>query len=132
LGVVPKSYLPNYSEFYERRHFAPAPRGNGAMVLGENACPFGTDLLFCCKNFPDFVLGVEICEICGRRGPRPPARSRRGDGSRKPVRQQRDRNESRLPALFGRFRFRAADLRLRLLRWGGRESTTDLVFAALI
>jgi NAD+ synthase (glutamine-hydrolysing) len=63
LGVVPKSYLPNYKEFYDARYFSPAANNSTSEVLiaGENA-PFGTDLLFRCDNVPDLVLGVEICE----------------------------------------------------------------------
>ena len=63
LGVVPKSYLPNYREFYEKRHFAP-----GAGIAGEtirvagHAAPFGTDLLFEAEDLPGFTLGIEICE----------------------------------------------------------------------
>jgi NAD+ synthase (glutamine-hydrolysing) len=63
LGVIPKSYLPNYKEFYDARYFSPAANAVSCevRVAGQNA-PFGTDLLFACENFPDFVLGVEICE----------------------------------------------------------------------
>ena len=64
LGVVPKTVLPNYGEFYEKRQFS-----SGADYRGENTIriagwdvPFGRDLLFCCREMPDFVLGVEICE----------------------------------------------------------------------
>jgi len=63
LGVVPKSFLPNYREFYEKRHFA---HGRGLTdlwidVAGEEA-PFGTDLVFAAANLPGFRFGVEICE----------------------------------------------------------------------
>lgn len=62
LGIVPKTYLPNYGEFYEKRLFAPAPDFNSVIeVLGQSV-PFGSKLLFCCRNMPDFILGVEICE----------------------------------------------------------------------
>ncbi|MGV7034666.1 NAD(+) synthase [Methylobacterium symbioticum] len=63
LGVVPKSYLPNYREFYEKRHFA-----SGAGIAGETIrvagaeAPFGTDLLFAAEDLPGFTLGIEICE----------------------------------------------------------------------
>lgn len=62
LGVVPKSNIPNYSEFYERRHFAPAPGTNGEITIGGGVYPFGTKLLFSCLHLPAFTLGVEICE----------------------------------------------------------------------
>lgn len=63
LGVVPKSFLPSYREFYEKRHFAPASqrRGDSIRVAGRTA-PFGTDLLFAPQSLPGFVLHVEICE----------------------------------------------------------------------
>jgi NAD+ synthase (glutamine-hydrolysing) len=63
LGVVPKSFLPNYREFYEKRHFAHG-RGCTEMwigVAGEEV-PFGTDLVFAAANLPGFRFGVEICE----------------------------------------------------------------------
>ena len=63
LGVVPKSYLPNYREFYEKRHFAPGAGVRGETVaIGATAAPFGTDLLFAAADLPGFTLGVEICE----------------------------------------------------------------------
>lgn len=63
LGVVPKSFLPNYREFYEKRHFA---HGRGCTdlwigVAGEEV-PFGTDLVFAAANLPGFRFGIEICE----------------------------------------------------------------------
>ena len=63
LGVVPKSHLPNYREYYERRHFAAARDAlqDTVRVLGE-AVPFGPDLLFECRDLPGLVLHVEICE----------------------------------------------------------------------
>ncbi|MFT8541595.1 NAD(+) synthase [Acetobacter sp.] len=63
LGVVPKSYLPNYREFYEKRHFAPGAAVRGqSMHLGGQDVPFGVDLLFTAHDVPGFCLGVEICE----------------------------------------------------------------------
>jgi NAD+ synthase (glutamine-hydrolysing) len=63
LGVVPKSFLPNYREYYEKRLFAAArdARTNHIEVSGQDA-PFGTDLIFRASDLPLFVLGVEICE----------------------------------------------------------------------
>ena len=62
-GVVPKTYLPNYREFYEARQFTPgdAARATEITLAGQRA-PFGTDLLFRCAELSDFVLHVEICE----------------------------------------------------------------------
>ena len=63
VGVAPKSYLPNYREFYERRHFAPGDdqRGQTIDVAGDRV-PFGPDLLFRATDVPGFVLHVEVCE----------------------------------------------------------------------
>lgn len=62
LGLVPKTHLPNYAEFYELRHFTPAPAETRSVTLCGASVPFGTDLLFRCREMPDFCLGVEICE----------------------------------------------------------------------
>ena len=64
LGVVPKTVLPNYGEFYEKRQFSSGAdyRGENTIRLAGRDVPFGRDLLFCCREMPDFVLGVEICE----------------------------------------------------------------------
>jgi len=63
LGVVPKSYLPNYREYYEKRHFASGRDAiaREAVVNGERV-PFGTGLLFEATNVDGFVLGMELCE----------------------------------------------------------------------
>jgi NAD+ synthase (glutamine-hydrolysing) len=62
LGVVPKSYLPTYREFYERRQIAPGDGEHGTIRIGDMQAPFGADLLFAAADLPDFVLHVEICE----------------------------------------------------------------------
>lgn len=62
LGVVPKTNLPNYGEFYEARWFTPAPAEAKAISLLGQQVPFGTDLLFCCRELPEYKLAVEICE----------------------------------------------------------------------
>ena len=63
VGVVPKTYLPNYREFYEARQFTPgdAARASEIDLAGQHA-PFGTDLLFRLEEQRNFVLHVEICE----------------------------------------------------------------------
>ncbi len=63
LGIVPKSFLPNYREFYEKRQFAAARNAVSREVsfLGR-AVPFGSDLIFDAANVRDFSLHVEICE----------------------------------------------------------------------
>ena len=63
LGVVPKSYLPNYREFYEKRHFIPAAGIKTQQIrLNDQLLPFGTKLLFSCQNIVDFCFALEICE----------------------------------------------------------------------
>jgi len=64
LGVVPKSHLPNYKEFYDARYFAAAWQAvSTSVVLGTGeSVPFGIDLLFTAAGEPPLVVGVEICE----------------------------------------------------------------------
>ena len=63
LGVVPKSFLPNYREFYEHRWFAPGAGVTGLDVtLAGQTVPFGTDLVFAASDLDDFVFHLEICE----------------------------------------------------------------------
>ena len=63
LGVVPKSFLPNYREYYEKRWFASGLglTGLDISVAGQTA-PFGTDLIFAASNLDDFIFHIEICE----------------------------------------------------------------------
>jgi NAD+ synthase (glutamine-hydrolysing) len=62
LGVAPKSYLPTYREFYERRQVAPGDDVRGTLRIGGTEVPFGPDLLFAAEDVPGFVLHVEVCE----------------------------------------------------------------------
>jgi NAD+ synthase (glutamine-hydrolysing) len=65
LGVAPKSYLPTYREFYERRQVAPGDDISGTIRIGGRdgiEVPFGPDLLFAADDVPGFVLHVEVCE----------------------------------------------------------------------
>ncbi|NGO76419.1 NAD(+) synthase [Streptomyces sp. YC504] len=63
LGVVPKSYTPNYREFYERRQIADGDdeRGGTIRIAGQEL-PFGTDLLFAADDVPGLVVHAEVCE----------------------------------------------------------------------
>ena len=63
LGVAPKSYLPTYREFYERRWFAPGDDRHGSTItlLGAEV-PFGPDLIFSATDVPGLAVHVEICE----------------------------------------------------------------------
>ena len=65
LALIPKTHIPNYGEFYEARHFTPAPAtsfwvsgdwSNGKQVY------FGTDILFTCPQLPELAVGCEVCE----------------------------------------------------------------------
>jgi NAD+ synthase (glutamine-hydrolysing) len=63
LGVVPKSYLPNYREFYEKRQFAAARSAIADTIAIDGVrVPFGPDLVFACEDVEHLQLHVEICE----------------------------------------------------------------------
>ncbi|MDQ0471239.1 NAD(+) synthase [Labrys wisconsinensis] len=63
LGAVPKSYLPNYREFYERRHFTSGLGVTGGEIaVAGHSVPFGVDLLFRSEGSVPFTFHVEICE----------------------------------------------------------------------
>lgn len=63
LGVIPKSFLPNYREYYENRWFAPgAGLSRLEIDVAGRTAPFGTDLIFAAENVSDFVFHAEMCE----------------------------------------------------------------------
>lgn len=63
LGIIPKTFLPNYKEFYDPRWFASGGDTQAKFIeFNQDTIPFGTDLLFRIKNFPLALVGVEICE----------------------------------------------------------------------
>ena len=63
LGVVPKTYLPNYREFYEKRHFVSGINViDREITLAGQTVPFGTDLLFRSTGSVPVTFHVEICE----------------------------------------------------------------------
>jgi NAD+ synthase (glutamine-hydrolysing) len=63
LGLVPKSFIPNYKEFYERRWFAPAAAATSRRVVLDGAeVPFGTGSLFQAADADGLTVGVEVCE----------------------------------------------------------------------
>jgi NAD+ synthase (glutamine-hydrolysing) len=63
LGVLPKSFIPNYKEFYEGRWFAPAANARSQHInLHGETVPFGPDLIFDAADVEGLVVGVEICE----------------------------------------------------------------------
>ena len=62
IGLVPKTYLPNYGEFYEQRHFASGLGCLEYVDIEGKRVPFGTDILFICEEEPELVAAAEICE----------------------------------------------------------------------
>ena len=63
LGVTPKTHLPNYREYYEKRWFASGRGLSGLdMTLAGQTVPFGADLVFAAADLRDFVFHIEICE----------------------------------------------------------------------
>lgn len=64
VGLVPKSNIPNYAEFYEARHFTPASGVDHccSVAFCGRYVPFGTEMLFACDEVKELVVGCEICE----------------------------------------------------------------------
>ena len=130
LGVVPKTYLPTYREFYEGRHFASgAGETGGEIRVGGLTAPFGLDLLFRAEDVPGLVLGVEICEDMWI--PSPPAADLALAGATVLA------NLSGSPITIGRARSRSLLCRSSSMRYlaaylysaaGAGESTTDLAW----
>ena len=61
-GIVPKIYLPNYSEFYEARHFMSGKDIQTTIVMDGEEIPFGTNQIFTCEDMPSLRIAVELCE----------------------------------------------------------------------
>ncbi|MFC1465417.1 MAG: NAD(+) synthase [Candidatus Brachytrichaceae bacterium NZ_4S206] len=131
LGIVPKTYLPNYSEFYEQRWFSPARFATTQHVtLGDQAVPFGTDLLFAAEDMPDCMIGVEICEDLWAVEPPSGAMARAGATVLL--------NPSASPEQLGKVDYRRDLVRQQSARCiaaylyagsGAGESTTDVVYS---
>ena len=130
LGLVPKHNIPNYTEFYEARHFT---AGNLEPIpvnfLGEESY-FGSRLLFQCDNMPEFALAVEICEDLWV--PKPPSIEHCMAGATVIA------NLSASDEIAGKEEYRRELVRGQSARLvcgyiysdaGEGESTTDLVFA---
>lgn len=60
--LVPKRYLPNYNEFYEKRHFTEGCAEVEWVDAFGSPVPFGMRLLFCCRELPELVAAAELCE----------------------------------------------------------------------
>lgn len=63
-GLIPKTNIPSYQEFYESRWFTPSPEENEEVQLFGSLVPFGNKLLFQDAKIPSLVLSAEICEDC--------------------------------------------------------------------
>ena len=131
LGLVPKTHLPNYNEFYERRQFAPAPERTELIAFGGEMAPFGTNLLFVCDELPEFSFACEICEDLW--APFPPSVRHASAGATVVL------NLSASDELVGKAAYRrelVAGQSARLVcaylyaDAGEGESTTDMTFAA--
>ncbi len=130
LGVVPKKNLPTYGEFYEGRNFTPAFSENREITLCGQTAAFGSRLLFCCRELPELVLGVEICEDLWV--PAPPSVGHALAGATVIV------NPSASDELAGKPAYRRSLIQNQSARLlcaylyadaGRGESTTDLVFS---
>ncbi len=62
LGIVPKTCVPNYGEFYEKRHFEQGETECRLIRFGDAEVPFGANLLIADKNMKEFVFGIDVCE----------------------------------------------------------------------
>ncbi|MCG6928286.1 MAG: NAD(+) synthase [Acidobacteria bacterium] len=130
LGVVPKTYLPGYAEYYEERWFSSAREAREAEVrLAGDVVPFGTDLLFQVPDEPGVTLAVEICEDLW--APVPPSSFHAVAGATVLL------NPSASPDLVAKAEYRRELVRQQSGRAlaayvyanaGVHESTTDLVF----
>ena len=62
LCITPKTYLPNYNEFYERRHFTSGRDLCTEVQIGNDTIPVGTDNLLVCEELPKLAIACELCE----------------------------------------------------------------------
>ena len=131
LGLVPKTHLPNYGEFYEKRQFNPAPAGMRTLHFAGQEVPFGTKLLFRCAEMPEFCLAAEVCEDLW--APLPPSTHHALAGATVIA------NLSASDETIGKADYRRALVGQQSARLlctylyadaGHGESTTDMVFAA--
>ena len=131
LGLVPKSCLPNYTEFYEKRWFSPAPEEVREVACLGSAVPFGARLLFQCRQLPAFCLAVELCEDLW--APQPPSTAHALAGATV-IANLSASNETAGKAEYRQELVRGQSARLLCgylyADAGLGESTTDMVFAA--
>ena len=129
LGLAVKRSIPNYSEFYEARHFSPAPETIEVSLCGQ-AVPLGGDLIFECASFPELVIGAEICEDLWM--PEPPSANLAGCGATVIL------NPSASDEVIGKAAYRRSLVTQQSARLiaayayadaGEGESSTDMVFS---
>lgn len=129
LGFVPKSSIPNYGEFYEARHFEKAPKEYTFIDWQGYKVPFGTNILFSCREMPGLLAAAEICEDVW--APDPPSVRHALHGATVIV------NLSASDEITGKASYRRDLLRIQSGRLacgyiyagaGEGESSTDLVF----
>ncbi len=130
LGVVPKSFIPNYSEFYEARWFCSGiDKQNETIKLLGQTIPFGTDLLFEAENINGLCFGIEICEDLWTAIP--PSSYQALNGATLLF------NLSASNEIVGKHEYRESIIRMQSAKCaaayvytssGPNESTTDLVF----
>ncbi len=130
LGAVPKSCIPNYGEFYERRHFSPSPEEVGQIALCGQSVPFGADIVLRAGNMPLFTVSCEICEDLWV--PMPPSVRHALAGANIIV------NLSCSDEIAGKAEYRRSLVKMQSSKLiggyvycdaGDGESTTDMVFA---
>ena len=130
LGAVPKSFIPNYSEFYEKRWFCSGigKKNEYIKLLGFNV-PFGTDVLFEAENMSGLCFGIELCEDLWV--PAPPSTAQAVSGATLLF------NLSASNEIVGKHEYRVNMVNMQSAKCaaayvysssGPNESTTDLVF----
>ena len=129
LGLPAKEHIPNYGEFYEARHFTPAPDPVTVAYCGQKV-PLGKGLLFPCENVPGLTVAAELCEDLW--GAQPPSAALAQNGATVVL------NASCSDEVIGKAEYRRDLVKM----WSGHllcayvyadggpgESTTDMVFA---
>ncbi len=129
IGVVPKTYIPNYGEFYEARWFTSGVNAKAKVInIAGAEIPFGTDLLFSCDS-NNLKFGIEICEDVW--APNPPSTNMALQGAQLLI------NISASNESVGKNSYRTQILKTQSAKTisayvyvssGKGESTTDLVF----
>ncbi len=130
LGMVPKLNIPNYSEFYEARHFSPGPEEVQFIEIKGESIPFGSNLIFQAAEMDELQVAAEICEDVWV--PQPPSGRHAQAGATIIV------NLSASNEITGKDSYRRELIQNQSARLvagyiyanaGDGESTTDLVFA---